>query len=153
MDDGDRAILDHFAGVRDATCELLSRVPEEMLGRRAEGEERPVEWLFAHIADGVDWWMHNVMHDGRGVVREYHHDRPSILRALRNSKDRLLAFFEAAGGRHMGETFTFEDADGTCTEFIGRERVLYLTAHEVHHRGKIVLALRQWGFKDFPPLP
>lgn len=153
MDDGDRAILDHFAGVRDGTCELLRRVPEELLERTAAGEERPVNWLFAHIADGVDWWMHNVMEDGRGVVRQYDHDRPSILRALENSKVRLLEFFEAHGGKRMGESVTFEDPDGTTTDFIGRERVIYLTAHETHHRGEIVLSLRQWGHSDFPPLP
>ena len=153
MDDGDRQILEFFATVRRTTCELLDRVPEGLLDRTAEGEDYPMRWLFVHVADGVNWWMHNVFADGKGVVRKPRPNKASIRRALEASADRLLTFFRAAGGQAMGRTFTFTDADGAETAWVGRDRVLYLAAHEVHHRGKIVLALRQWGFVKIPPLP
>lgn len=152
MNPGDREIIDHFLRTREKTIDLAQRVPEEFLGRRAEGEGGPLYWLFLHIAGGADWWMHNVIRDGRGDVPNYGRDKEGIVQALGASRDRLRAFFEAEDGNRMGKLFTFKDDDREqrCT---GRDRVLYLTDHEIHHRGKIVLALRQWGFNDIPFLP
>lgn len=48
--------------------------------------------------------------------------------------------------------FTHPD-DGHAEAYVGRGRILYLADHEVHHRGKIVPALRGWGFQDIPFLP
>ena len=93
------------------------------------------------------------MGDGGGTP-EYRFDRDSLVDALRLSTRRLVTFFEADDGRRMGEGYPDVLADKvTHVVWTGRDRVLYLTDHEVHHRGKIVLALRQWGFGDIPPMP
>jgi len=153
MNDGDREILDHFIRTREKTIELARRTPEELLTRTAEGEGGPLNRLFLHIATGVDWWMRNVMRDGCGDIPSYGRDKEGILQALAASRDRLMSFFDDGSGERMGEMFSRVEEDGSTSEWAGRDRVLYLTDHEVHHRGKIVLALRQWGFNDIPFLP
>jgi uncharacterized damage-inducible protein DinB len=153
MNDGDREILDHFARTRDQTIRLAERVPEDGLARTAAGEEHTLGWLFAHCACGTTWWLHNVLRDGQPSVPERDGDKDWILDVLRATRDRFIAFFSADDGEPMGRTFSFAESDGTECKWVGRNRVLYLMDHEVHHRGKIVLALRQWGFKDIPFLP
>jgi len=153
LNDGDQEILEHFIRTREKTIELVRRTPEELLTRRAEGEGGPLNRLFIHIATGVDWWMHNVMRDGRGRAPGYGRDKNGILQALAASRDRLISFSSVGDGERMGQTFSRAEENGSTRQWAGRDRVLYLTDHEVHHRGKIVLALRQWGFTDIPFLP
>lgn len=152
MNDSDRQILDHFTHTRGQTIELARWVPEDLLTRTADGEDHPLGWLFLHIPDGVDWWMHHVMRDGGPWPPGYKRDKDSVIAALGASRDRLVSFFDAADGTPMAQTFTFDDPHEDTGRWVGRERVLYLTDHEVHHRGKIVLALRQWGRSDYPTL-
>lgn len=155
METADREILDNFIRTRNKTVQLLARVPDDWLVRQADGEDRPLGALFMHIADGVNWWMHHAMGDGRGW--SYPGDGPfgrsELIDALNASEDRLVVFFEADHTR-MADVFALppdkREGDG---QWIGRNRVLYLTDHEVHHRAKIALALRQWGFADFPFMP
>jgi len=97
--------------------------------------------------------LHYVLCDGQPQISERSGDKAWVLDTLRTTRDRLLAFFTADDGQPMHRTFSFTDPDGTKTYWIGRNRLLYLTDHEIHHRGKIVLALRQWGFTDIPHLP
>ncbi|MEA2600296.1 MAG: hypothetical protein QOF89_1288 [Acidobacteriota bacterium] len=93
------------------------------------------------------------MGDGGGRPK-YRPDRDGLVEALRLSARRLVTFFEADDGRKMAEVYeTTRSDDVTPVVWTGRDRVLYLTDHEVHHRAKIVLALRQWGFGDIPPMP
>lgn len=154
MNDGDHEILNCFVVTRDKTIELARRVPEGFLAQTPDGEDMPLNQLFAHIADSVDWWMSFVMSDGRGrVPPEHHHDRNMVIAALSASRDRLVTFFSADDGAAMGERFSHTEKDGGTTTFVGRDRVLYLVGHETHHRGKIVLTLRQWGLTDIPFLP
>jgi uncharacterized damage-inducible protein DinB len=156
MNPADREILDHFARVREKTIELFEQMPDEMLGRKADGEDMTLGWLFMHIADGPDWWMEHCMQDGRGWI--YPGDGPfqgeEIKGALQASLRRITEFFQAGDGERMGESFELDpektEGEGCWT---GRNRVLYLAAHEVHHRGKMVLALRQWGADEFPFMP
>lgn len=148
----DREILKHFRQIRQRTIDLLERIPEEMLTRQADGEAIPLGKLFKHIAYAVNDWMDDLMNDGKGRPR-YGDDKAAILAALESTAERLVSFFKAEAGRHMGDEYDTTLDNGTPVVWTGRDRVLYLTDHEVHHRGKIVLALRQWGFGDIPPMP
>jgi uncharacterized damage-inducible protein DinB len=101
------------------------------------------------------------MKDGQGAPWPLgdQHDPASIVQALEQSRQRLLDFFEGGDAARMGQTFTLnprelpDPADGPLEAYTGRNRVLYLTDHEVHHRGKVVLALRQWGMRAVPFMP
>ena len=154
MTDGDREILDDFTRTRAKTIELVSRLPDDYLSRTANGEEHSVGWLFGHIAQAVDYWMENCMKDPRPRFAMTDQDKASILQALEVSCDRLVSFFSADDGAPLGRTFSRVRKDtGAEESFTGRNRVVYITQHEAHHRGKIVLALRQWGFTYIPFLP
>lgn len=71
-----------------------------------------------------------------------------MIKAFEKSRDRLLSFFEADGGVRLCQQFR----EGRESVFTGRQMVDYLIDHEIHHRAKIVLALRQWGMEKLPPL-
>ena len=147
MNEADRCILDHYARVRNRTIWLVKQLPDDLLARTAEGEEQSLFGLLVHIADGPNWWMTHVMKDGGTWAwpPPCAKDRASLLDGLAASRDRLVRFFEADDGRRMGETFSLRHDGGSAEQWTGRDRVLYYTDHELHHRGRIVLALLQWG--------
>jgi len=147
MNEADRCILDHYARVRNRTIELARQLPDDLLGRTAQGEEQSLFWLFVHIADAPNWRMTYVVKDGGtwAAPPPCSKDRASLLAGLAASRDRLVRFFDADGGRRMGETFSLRHDDGFVEHWTGRDLVLYYTDHELHHRGRIVLALLQWG--------
>ena len=128
------------------------RIPDDLLDRIAPGEDRPTRRWFVHLARVIDRWMDDLMRDGGGTP-EYRLDRDGLVAALRQSAHRLVTFFEANEGSMMSQVYDTTLDNGTPVVWTGRDRVLYLTDHEVHHRGKIVLALRQWGFADIPVMP
>ncbi len=150
MHDADVTILDHFRRTRELTVELFKRIPDELLAKQAEGEEHDLAWQFAHMTDGVHWWMEHVMKDGSGFEGDLPTKRVTIQERLESSGNRLRDFFSNADGANMGKTFSFKDEDGTVTKWQGRDRVLYFAMHDLHHRGKIYSMLHAWGFKDFP---
>ena len=156
MDDADRAILDHFTHIRGKTIVMLRAVDEELLDQTPDGEQHPLKWGFVHIASGVDWWMQNVMGDGLGFSDNYPSEKDAILDYLTASRDRLVSFFPADNYKPMAQIYTLSDEkepeDG-LSEWVGRDRVLYLTAHELHHLGRIELALWQFGVIDLPDFP
>lgn len=161
MYNADREILDHFSRTRGKTIELLQHIPRHWLLRTAAGEDHSLGRLFAHIASAVDFWMERCLHDGGEASLADDGDKASLIKSLEASRDRLIRFFSVEDGAAMERIYVrppgtraeaFQVGD-RVEQFTGRNRVLYLAQHEAHHRGKIVLALRQWGFEDIPFLP
>ena len=160
MHPADREILDHFLRIRERTIDLLVRIPDDLLDRTAPGEAHPSRRWFLHMARAIDDWMAELMLDGEieRALKDYGVairtvDADGIVEALRLSAQRLVTFFEAKDGRMMSQTYDTTLDNGGPVVWTGRDRVLYLTDHEVHHRGKVVLAMRQWGFGDIPQMP
>ena len=149
---GDREILDAFDRARAKTIALLKIVPAKSLTRKADGEDVSIGELFHHIAATVDGWMARCMQDRGPMPGAYEPSKPAISKALSASRKRLLAYFKSEGGVKMDKVF-MASRQGKTYRFVGRNRVSYLTQHEVHHRGKIILALRQWGVHEIPFMP
>ena len=153
MNDADREILDNFVRTRNKTIDLVRRVPDEWLQRTPDAEEHPLSVLLSHAGASEAWKMANVMRDGGPGEHPSPNTKAEIAKAIETYRDRVRSFFTADDGAAMGRTFSFTNEDGRTNEWTGRNRVLYFTLHETHHRGKIVLALRQWGMTDIPFLP
>jgi uncharacterized damage-inducible protein DinB len=153
MHPADRELLDHFRRTRDKTIELVECIPEDLLDRTPPGESASLLQLLAHAGCAEAWRMANVLHDGGEQRYEVPPDRDGLVAAITRARDRVLAFFEADDGANLGRAFCDEKGDGTRRERTGRTWLLYYIDHEVHHRGKIVLALRQFGFTGIPFIP
>jgi uncharacterized damage-inducible protein DinB len=149
---GDREIIDDFDRARGKTLSLLKIVPAKMLTRKPEGEDVTLGELFHHIAATTDGWMTRCMQDGGPMPGAYNASKPAISKALSASRKRLLKHFKDGSGVNMDRVHT-PSRQGKVYRFVGRNRVCYLTQHEVHHRGKIILALRQWGVTEIPFMP
>ncbi len=156
MTPADKEILKDFERTRQKTIDLLKAVPPGLLKKKAKGEETTLAGLFSHISLAVNGWMFRCMKDSgpqpQWPAPKSELNKAALLKSMRASQKRLLKFFEAKGGAAMSAVYERE-REGKKYRFVGRNRVLYLTQHEVHHRGKIVLALRQWGFTKIPFLP
>jgi uncharacterized damage-inducible protein DinB len=153
MHPADQEILDHFRRTRDKTIELVERIPEELLDRTPTAESGPLLRLLAHAGCAEAWRMANVFGDGGPERYDVPPDRAGLAAVMTQARDRVLAFFEANDGANLGRVFSDKKGDGTRRERAGRTWLLYYIDHEVHHRGKIVLALRQLGFTDIPFIP
>ena len=152
MQSGDKEILADFDRTRSKTLALLKIVPAKLLARKAEGEDATLGELFHHIAATNAGWMARCMQDRGPLPAAYVASKPAISKALSAARKRVLQHFKANGGAAMD--VVYEPKRGAKTyRFVGRNRVCYLTQHEVHHRGKIILALRQWGIADIPFMP
>lgn len=149
---GDKEILADFDRARSKTLALLKATPAKLLTRKPEGEDATLGEMFHHIAAVNDGWMARCMVDRGPMPSAYAPSKPAISKALSAARQRVLRYFKSDGGAALDAAFT-PSRQGKVYRFIGRNRVCYFTQHEVHHRGKIILALRQWGVADIPFMP
>lgn len=153
MHAADRELLDHFLRTREKTLELVHGIPDDLLARTPAGEAQPLYYLLAHAGCSGDWWFPHVFDDGQPERYLHPAEKTALIAEIAYWRDRVYTFFSARDGADLGGIFHFVDDDGTRLEWAGRNRLLYLIDHEVHHRGKIVLALRQWGVDGLPCFP
>jgi uncharacterized damage-inducible protein DinB len=151
MNPSDEVILQHFRNIRARTREFLDCLPDEHLELIAASEDRSLADWFRHICLGNFYWLAALRDEKKLEVPRYGLTRPELDRALNESESAVLAHFSdpAAWDRVVDRTTN----EGRPARWNGRERLLYLVAHEVHHRAKWVLALRQVGFTQTPILP
>jgi uncharacterized damage-inducible protein DinB len=149
----DKEILEHFKKTREKTIEVLKLVPCEWLIRTPDGEKYSLKHLFLHAGCGEAWWMSAVIKDGGKPHYDCGDDKDEMIVAMEDMKQRVISFFTAENGQRINRTFSWTDENGMKREWTGRDRLFYYSDHEIHHRGKIVLALRQWGMTNFPYIP
>lgn len=152
MHPADKEILADFDRARAKTLALLKIVPAKMLARKADGEDATVGELFYHIATTNDAWMARCIQDRGPMPAAYAASKPAISKALTAARKRVLKHFKGNNGAAMDAVYA-PSRQGKTYCFAGRNRVCYFTQHEVHHRGKIILALRQWGMTGIPFMP
>ncbi len=143
MHEADLSILRHFAGIRDVTLALLHSLPDDWLERPLPGGDGwTVRKAFLHIAAGQCGWLKGLGEGKGGMDSDALLDKAGIERTLLEARRRMLDFFGSSQVDRMGPL------EGE--PHVGRDVVLYLTAHEVHHRGTLVRALWEWDMKDLP---
>jgi uncharacterized damage-inducible protein DinB len=122
---------------------LLNAVPPRGLAALpADSRGRDVSRVFAHLDRVRRAWVHYFMTGERASLPRHNigagPGKPELRRALAGSGQAIERFLAAAleGEAHV--------------RYFGRDPVRwlgYLIAHESHHRGQIMLALKQSGFK------
>jgi uncharacterized damage-inducible protein DinB len=119
---------------------LLAAIPEERLGATSASRGRSVGEQFAHIHNVRRMWLNSanpvLVEDLRKIEGEETRSSAVLRDALEASGGAVAELLRASlmeGGRVKG----FKPH---AVAFLG-----YLISHESHHRGQIVLALKQSG--------
>jgi uncharacterized damage-inducible protein DinB len=122
---------------------LLAQVPARGMTAVPSGSKgRDVTAQFAHLARVRRGWVEYFTTGRHPRLPRYDKTRPPSKAALRQAL--------AASGRDV-ETFLRRALDGDAKpRMFGRDPVRwcgYLIAHDAHHRGQILLALKQSGLR------
>lgn len=116
---------------------LLEAIPEENLKDQLSSKGRNVGEQFAHINNVRLMWLkaaNPALLDGLPKIEKEHINKTALIDALNISAKAIDTLIDnAADGKIKG----FKPH---ATAFLG-----YLISHESHHRGQIMLALKQSG--------
>ena len=122
---------------------LLTEVPEKaMTAKPANLRGRDVARQFAHLARVREGWVHYHRSGKRPKLPRVDKGEPPSRAVLKRSL--------VDTGKNVGD-FLAEALEGEAKPRMFRGEVIrwmaYLISHESHHRGSIMLALKQGGFR------
>lgn len=120
---------------------LLSSLKDEFLKDTAGGKGRNVGEQFAHIHNVRLMWLKVSAPDLLKGLNKIEKENPISVKllekGLKASGDAIEKLIEQTCNNNNGRVKGFKPH---CTAFIG-----YLISHDSHHRGQIMLALKQSG--------
>ncbi|MFI5144808.1 MAG: DinB family protein [Ignavibacteria bacterium] len=123
---------------------LLKAIPDEGLSARPEAKRqgRTVAQQFAHMHNvRLAWFMKSqadIIGKLKIIDREKAENKKLLVESFTKSGEMIENFLR----KSLSEGLNLKDFKPHTVAFIG-----YLISHESHHRGSIMLALKQSGFK------
>jgi uncharacterized damage-inducible protein DinB len=136
-------ILETWRVHEEINLYLLENIPNEgfaslpLLKNGQPSKGRPVARVFAHLHDV------RVAH----VSREFLKGVPRFETGATPSRAELLAAFKASGKAVEGRLSRIVETNERIKDRSGLVLLGYLISHESHHRGQILLALKQSGVR------
>ncbi len=163
MQNADQELINQFKAFRDYTIELTKRVPKELLNEVPSNQsflginnrEIKIKTLLAHTGYSVDWWMSNVIKDGKKDIDDWEFvqsdqcDNEYLRKKMEANKNRIIEYFTRDDGSNFEKQIDWED-DGKRHSYTGRQHLFYMFTHELNHYGRLMIALREFGFNSFP---
>jgi len=132
-------VLDTWRISSRVTLYLLDAIADEAVGDVAPTKGRSVGKTFAHLHNVRLMWLDSAARDLVEGLAKFDTDATPDRTALRTALEASSTAIEALLARGL-ETGRIKGFKPHPLAFLG-----YLTAHEAHHRGQILLALKANG--------